>query len=102
MIFGAKEPGTFVKDSQSCRLLTEAGVDWEYIPSLEDEILRVAMEGHEQKKTEAQEHEVSTKGDSSDSQPRGTNVDDITPEERKRQETLPRNPKKRMFEEPRQ
>lgn len=29
----------------------------------------------------------------------GTNVDDITPEERKRQEEMPRNPKKRMYEE---
>lgn len=28
-----------------------------------------------------------------------TNVDDISPEERKRQEELPRNPKKRMWEE---
>jgi protein transport protein SEC20 len=27
-----------------------------------------------------------------------TNVDDISPEERKRQENLPRNPKKRMYE----
>ncbi|KMP05998.1 hypothetical protein CISG_05711 [Coccidioides immitis RMSCC 3703] len=29
----------------------------------------------------------------------GTNVDDISPEERKRQEEMPRNPKKRMWEE---
>lgn len=31
---------------------------------------------------------------------RGTNVDDISPEERRRQEEMPRNPKKRMHEEP--
>lgn len=29
----------------------------------------------------------------------GTNVDDISPEERQRQEEMPRNPKKRMWEE---
>lgn len=29
----------------------------------------------------------------------GTNVDDISPEERQRQESMPRNPKKRMWEE---
>ena len=30
---------------------------------------------------------------------KGTNIDDISPEERKRQEEMPRNSKKRMFEE---
>lgn len=30
----------------------------------------------------------------------GTNIDDVTPEERKRQEEMPRNEKKRMWEEP--
>ncbi|KAJ5594109.1 uncharacterized protein N7459_000317 [Penicillium hispanicum] len=34
----------------------------------------------------------------SDSKDEGTNIDDISPEERKRQEELPRNPKKRMYE----
>ncbi|EER44619.1 conserved hypothetical protein [Histoplasma capsulatum H143] len=34
-----------------------------------------------------------------DNSERGTNVDDISPEERRRQEQLPRNPKKRMHEE---
>ncbi|OJJ48583.1 hypothetical protein ASPZODRAFT_61741 [Penicilliopsis zonata CBS 506.65] len=33
-----------------------------------------------------------------DSAKEGTNIDDISPEERQRQEELPRNPKKRMFE----
>ncbi|KLJ07408.1 hypothetical protein EMPG_17138 [Blastomyces silverae] len=36
----------------------------------------------------------------SDNDEKGTNVDDISPEERRRQEQLPRNPKKRMHEEP--
>ncbi len=80
VVFGAKEPGTFVKDSKSLQRLDEEGVPWEYIPGLEEEILKVAMEGHEKK------------------QKQGTNVDDITPEERRRQEALPRNPKKRMME----
>ncbi|KPI38325.1 Bifunctional protein RIB2 [Cyphellophora attinorum] len=51
VVFGAKEPNTFVQDSQSCRLLTEAGVEWEYIPDLEQEILAVAMEGHDKKES---------------------------------------------------
>lgn len=103
VVFGAKEPGTFVTDSQSCRMLTEAGIDWEYIPALENEILQVAMEGHEQKDPQPKsERDSAPKASSGQSQSRGTNVDDITPEERRRQEALPRNPKKRMMEEPRQ
>jgi pyrimidine deaminase RibD-like protein len=78
VIFGAKEPGTFVRDSESCRMLSDAGVEWEYIGALNDEILAVAKEGHKQE----------------------TNVDDITEEERRRQEAIPRNPKKRMMEVP--
>ncbi|EEH37738.1 hypothetical protein PAAG_00659 [Paracoccidioides lutzii Pb01] len=38
-------------------------------------------------------------GKESDHVERGTNVDDISPEERRRQEAMPRNPKKRMHEE---
>ena len=34
-----------------------------------------------------------------DKKGKGTNVDDISPEERQRQESMPRNPKKRMWEE---
>ncbi|RMZ76305.1 hypothetical protein DV738_g5014, partial [Chaetothyriales sp. CBS 135597] len=85
VVFGAKEPGTFVQDSQSCRRLTEAGVEWEYVPGLESEILAVATEGHEKKST-------SNRGGGE------TNIDDISPAERRRQEALPRNPKKRMME----
>ena len=81
VIFGAKEPNTFVQNSQSCRKMTDAGLSWEYIPSMEEEILLVAKEGHNQS-------------------PNETNVDDISSAERKRQEGLPRNPKKRMMEAP--
>ena len=78
VIFGAKEPGIFVNDSESCRIMSEAGIEWEYVDCLRDEILAVAKEGHKQ----------------------GTDIDNITEEERKRQEALPRNPKKRMMEVP--
>lgn len=78
VIFGAKEPGTFVKDSESCRIMSEAGIEWECVDGLTDEILAVAKEGHKQE----------------------TEVENITEEERKRQEALPRNPKKRMMEVP--
>ena len=101
MIFGAKEPGTFVKDSQSCRLLTEAGIEWEYVPTLEDEILRIAMEGHETKVLAQDAKMNSAANDKAHhAESRGINVDDISPEERMRQEAVPRNPKKRMMEEP--
>lgn len=109
VVFGAKEPGTFVQDSQSCRLLTEAGVDWEYLADLEEEILQVAMEGHESKtgsddKAKVENSSQVTQPSSSEDQQKsrteeqGTNVDDISPEERKRQDEQPRNPKKRMME----
>ena len=78
VIFGAKEPGTFVKDSESCQMMSEAGVEWEYVDSLNDEILAIAKAGHKQE----------------------TNIDNISEEERRRQEALPRNPKKRMMEVP--
>lgn len=82
VIFGAKEPGVFVQDSESCRMMDEAGLEWEYVGALEEEILRVAKEGHQLAK--------STE----------TNVDDIDAEERGRQEKIPRNSKKRMMEMP--
>lgn len=46
VIFGAKEPGTFVRDSESCRMMTAAGIDWEYVDGLQDEILAVSRSGH--------------------------------------------------------
>ena len=101
VIFGAKEPGTFVQDSQSCRTLTEAGIEWEYIPGLDKEILSVAMEGHDKKVEKAQDESGDQlQGQASKVASKGTDVDDISPEERKRQEALPRNPKKRMMEAP--
>jgi pyrimidine deaminase RibD-like protein len=82
VIFGAKEPGTFVKDSDSCRMMDDAGLEWEYVEGLSGEILQVARKGH-------------TTADV-----KGTNVDDIDAEERRRQEQIPRNSKKRMMEVP--
>lgn len=82
VIFGAKEPGIFVQDSNNCHQMDEAGLTWEYMEALQDEILKVAKEGHGTGKTE------------------GTNVDDIDEEERRRQEQIPRNSKKRMMEVP--
>ncbi|EEH35234.1 cytidine and deoxycytidylate deaminase zinc-binding domain-containing protein [Paracoccidioides lutzii Pb01] len=85
--FGVKEPGTFVGGSVGCRMLTEAGVEWEVVGGLEKEILKVAMEGHEERKGKGGGDEV-----------RGTNIDDISEEERRRQDAMPRNPLKRMME----
>ena len=92
VIFGAKEPGTFVQDSQSCRMLMEAGIDWEYIEGLDDEILSTAMEGHEPKKMTSEPQKEQAKQPEAGERPSGTNVDDISPEERKRQEAQPHNP----------
>ncbi|KAK5948452.1 hypothetical protein OHC33_010486 [Knufia fluminis] len=99
VVFGAKEPGTFVQDSQSCKLLTEAGIDWEYLPDFEEEILSVAMEGHakdekskqsgeEVKRTENQQTKEAAQGAGSTSQQTAS------------AEAQPRNPKKRMMEAP--
>lgn len=67
-------------------MLTEAGIQWEFVGGLENEILAVATAGHEKsnKKQEADE--------------RGTNIEAISQEERERQDRLPRNPKKRMMD----
>ncbi|KAM5445716.1 hypothetical protein MaudCBS49596_007271 [Microsporum audouinii] len=46
--YGVKEPDTFVGESDGVRLLTEAGVELEYVSGLEEKILQVAMAGHEQ------------------------------------------------------
>lgn len=83
VVFGAKEPGTFVQDSQACKMMTDAGLQWEFVSDMEADILGVAREGH-------------LKGPEKDV----TNIDDISPEERARQEAIPRNPKKRMMEVP--
>ncbi|KAJ5686283.1 hypothetical protein N7536_008902 [Penicillium majusculum] len=86
--FGVKEPGTFVGESEGCRMLTEAGIEWEHVGGLEREILTVAFAGHEN----AAEEVRAALGE------KETNVDDISAEERKRQEAMPRNPLKRMME----
>lgn len=111
--FGVREPDTFVGESQGCRTLTAAGVEWEHVAGLEGEILAVAVAGHHRPEDETEKAEADDgKEDeergqnavflplpSSQIHPHGgTNIDDITPEERRRQEQLPRNPKKRMME----
>jgi pyrimidine deaminase RibD-like protein len=107
VVFGAKEPNTFVQDSRSCRLLTEAGVEWEYIPDLEQVILAVSMEGHDKKESSGTINPSTESSSGAPAEQRKeptnkedqiTNIDDISPEERKRQEEQPRNPKKRMME----
>lgn len=86
--FGVKEPGTFVGESEGCKMLTAAGIEWEHVGGFEKEILSVAFAGHEN----AAEEVKAAMGE------QGTNVDNISAEERKRQEEAPRNPKKRMME----
>lgn len=88
--FGVKEPGRFVGESQGCNMLTEAGVKWEHIAGMEEEIYAVATEGHKQKNEATAPENLQGQAE--------TNVDDISEEERKRQEEMPRNPKKRMME----
>lgn len=90
--FGVKEPETFVGESEGCRMLSEAGIEWEHVSGLEREILTVAVAGHEDPEAEVRVA-LGQKGKEKE-----TNVDDISPEERKRQEQIPRNPKKRMME----
>ncbi|RAL10645.1 putative DRAP deaminase [Aspergillus homomorphus CBS 101889] len=86
--FGVKEPGTFVGESEGCRRLTAAGVEWEVVQGLEKEILTVATAGHEDAEAEVQRALEKVE----------TNIDDISAEERRRQAQLPRNPKKRVME----
>ena len=86
--FGVKEPGTFVGESMGCKLLTDAGVDWQLVSGFEKQILAVAFAGHENKEEEIKDALRGVE----------TNIDDISDDERKRQAQLPRNPKKRMME----
>ncbi|KAK6384861.1 uncharacterized protein PV06_08947 [Exophiala oligosperma] len=99
VVFGAREPGTFVKDSKSLQRLDAEGVQWEYVPGLEEEILSVAMEGHDDASDNKSENAApQTATTTSTSKTTTKSIDDISPEERRRQEALPRNPKKRMME----
>ncbi|KKK11947.1 hypothetical protein P175DRAFT_0502831 [Aspergillus ochraceoroseus IBT 24754] len=86
--FGVKEPGTFVGQSEGCQMLTEAGIEWELVQGLEREILSVATAGHENREDEVR---AALEGIE-------TNLDDVSDEERQRQQQIPRNPKKRMME----
>lgn len=86
--FGVKEPGTFVGESEGCKMLSAAGIEWEVLPGMEREILMTATAGHENRDQEVRD----VLGESE------TNITDISPEERRRQEQMPRNPKKRVME----
>lgn len=88
--FGVKEPGTFVGESEGCKMLTAAGIEWEHVGGFEREILTVATAGHEDCEAEVR----AALGE----EEKETNVDDISPKERSRQEQIARNPKKRMME----
>ncbi|KAI5304203.1 hypothetical protein KEM56_006743 [Ascosphaera pollenicola] len=89
--FGVKEPGTFVRQSIGCKLLDEAGVDWELVQGLEREILSVATEGHvksdEEREREVLEAEATKIG-----------AEDMSAKQRTRQAGVQRNPMKRMME----
>lgn len=87
--FGVKEPGIFVGESEGCRMLSDAGVEWEFVPGLEEEILAVATAGHVKEGRES--------GEPGSNEP-GTNLDKIPVEERQRQADIQRNPKKRIME----
>ncbi|KKZ62805.1 hypothetical protein EMCG_02848 [[Emmonsia] crescens] len=95
--FGVKEPGTFVGGSVGCGMLDEAGVEWEVVEGMEEEILKVATAGHVVEKEKEREAERDAERDAGDGR-QGTNIDDISEDERRRQAALPRNPKKRMME----
>ncbi|PKY04455.1 cytidine and deoxycytidylate deaminase zinc-binding domain protein [Aspergillus campestris IBT 28561] len=86
--FGVKEPETFVGASETCRRLTDAGIQWRVVQGLEKNILSVATAGHENS-----EEEVRAALDKVE-----TRLDDVSEDERERQRRVPRNPKKRMVE----
>jgi pyrimidine deaminase RibD-like protein len=46
VVYGLREPGTFVGDSAGRRELEAAGVEVVVVPGLEEEILKVATAGH--------------------------------------------------------
>ncbi|KAI5808071.1 cytidine deaminase-like protein [Peziza echinospora] len=45
---GVKEPSTFIKKNIGEEKLRNAGIEYIHLPGLEDEILRVAKEGHKE------------------------------------------------------
>lgn len=86
--FGVKEPGTFVGQSQGCKKLDEAGVQWNLIEGMENQILEIAMAGHDK------QEKSSSRVDEADQ----TVLIDRAEAEALRGEPIPRNPKKRMME----
>lgn len=87
VFFGVKEPQTFVGESEGCRMLTEAGIEWEHVGGLERDSLTVAFAGHEHGAEEVR----AALGEK--------DAGDASIEERRKQEAQqPRNPKKRMME----
>lgn len=94
-----------MQDSQSCKLLTEAGIEWEYVPDLEQEILSVAMEGHtkdgpDKSKGAGAESKPDAKPTEA-GQPAGVGAGSASAaQEHASAEARPRNPKKRMMEAP--
>ena len=104
VVFGAKEPETFVKHSKSCQLLSEAGIDWSYLPEFEDEILAVAMAGHDTRhelpKEEAVDEQVILREVKRESVEAADQLEEQKERERAEQEReqAPRNRYKRMME----
>ncbi|WPG99924.1 Hypothetical protein R9X50_00274700 [Acrodontium crateriforme] len=47
--YGLKEPETFVGESAGVKMLTDAGIELEYVAGLEEEILTVTLAGHAHK-----------------------------------------------------
>lgn len=99
VVFGAKEPGTFVQDSQSCKLLTGAGIEWEYLPDFEQEILQVAMEGHI-KDNEASQSQNQSATPANVAAEQSSKPAVVVSQPSDDTESVPRNPKKRMMEAP--
>lgn len=46
VVVGVKEPGDFVANNEGEEKLRDAGVDYLYVPGLEEEILEIAKRGH--------------------------------------------------------
>lgn len=79
VFFGVKEPSTFVGESEGCRVLEQAGIEWEHVAGLERQALEVAVAGHEDPAGEVEEAMKKITADAE-------------------RERTPRNPKKRMME----
>ena len=93
-----------MKHSKSCQLLSEAGIDWSYLPEFEDEILAVAMAGHDTRhelpKEEAVDEQVILREVKRESVEAADQLEEQKERERAEQEReqAPRNRYKRMME----